>query len=134
MTGAHLSRRFVEETVMTVRLTAMHNEGSTIRPWTVSKAKYAKEKMLVRPTDSAAGFKGSAGRLIEFLSTGWTGRERGYVLSVAAVRKLEALFDAGYRARSGLPPWTKSALIAPDGTETTVREAMKELGRKAVTS
>jgi tail lysozyme len=60
-------------------------------------ARYAKNKMLVR-SDDGSGFKTRAAYLAEALGGRWSNRESGYVMSRAAVTKLEQLYAAGFNA------------------------------------
>lgn len=76
-------------------------------------ARYAKGMLLVTPASDGSGLKGRVHRLIEFLNGRYTGRERGYIMSAAKVRKLEHLVSEGWNATLGLYPWTRARLIPP---------------------
>lgn len=68
--------------------------------YTVSPARYAKGKLIVR-CPSADGFKTRAARLIgDGLHARWTHRERGYIASPAMVAKFERMFAEGWDASS----------------------------------
>ncbi len=84
--------------------------------YTTAPAKYAKGKVLVRPTRDGSGLKGRAHRLVGYLRGRWTNRERGYVLTASKVAKLARLWTDGYDATpGGLPPWSKRRpeLVSP---------------------
>lgn len=63
----------------------------------VRPAGYADGKLLVR-SPSGDGWKTHASRLCEAFGGRYTGRERGYIMTPAAVRKVRAAFEAGYDA------------------------------------
>lgn len=67
--------------------------------FTVSKARYAKGMMLVRPVNDGTGTKTRSARLCVALRARWTNRERGYVMSLAKVEKLRDLVSDGADAR-----------------------------------
>ncbi len=66
--------------------------------YSVSPARYAKGKMVVRPLDSRDGMKGCSSYLIEALGGRYVGRSHGYHMSPAAVAKLDKLSQAGFHA------------------------------------
>lgn len=66
--------------------------------FTVSDARYAKGKLLVRTIPDGSGIKTRADRLAAALGGRWVGRESGYIMGAAAVEKLKTLHAAGFSA------------------------------------
>lgn len=64
----------------------------------MTKARYAKNMMLVRVRRETHGMKNRAARLCDHLRGRWTNREKGYVMSRCKVEKLKALYTAGWDA------------------------------------
>lgn len=67
-------------------------------PYTISEARYAKGKMVIRPNDDAGIYKGRSAYLADAIGGRWVNRSRGYVVSAAAANKFEILYAAGFDA------------------------------------
>ena len=103
----------------------MSNRGFTVQP-----ARYAKDKMLIRVTNSRDGLKGRSSYLLDALNARYTHREHGYILSPAAVEKLIALYDAGYDARLRLFSDSPVRLHKGNGPDMSLSDALKTIGFK----
>lgn len=102
----------------------------TIRGFTVSPARYAKGKMLVRVHDSHDGLKGRASYLCDALNARYTHREGGYILSPAAAEKLIALYDAGYDGCLRFSRSTPAEVRIGYGPKLSIVDALKAIGFK----
>jgi hypothetical protein len=72
--------------------------------YTVFPAHYSKGNFIIRPTDSAGGFKSRASYLCDKLNMRWVNRSRGYVASPSKLRKFEKLYAeaiAAWNTRNG---------------------------------
>lgn len=60
-------------------------------------ARYAKNKLALRPKDGVGGMKGRAARLINAIAPSgrWSSREKAYIVSPAQAAKFIAAFDRG---------------------------------------
>ncbi len=71
-----------------------------IHTYTVSDARYSKNKKVVR-TPSTDGYLTDAGSMAKSLSNGrWSNKEHGYIMSIAASMKFEKYLELGYMASS----------------------------------
>lgn len=68
--------------------------------YTITPARYAKGKMIIRPKSDGSGFKTRAARLAEAKGIGgrWVHRSGGYTVSPAAARRFEKLYAEGWDA------------------------------------
>lgn len=66
----------------------------------ITPARYAKGKMIIRPTSDGSGYKTRAARLAEAKGIGgrWVNRSGGYTVSPTAARKFEKLYAEGWDA------------------------------------
>ena len=72
-------------------------EADSLRgPYSISKARYAKGKMVVRIRPDGTGFKTRSSRLIEALGGKWVHRDHGYQVSQATASRFESLYGQGY--------------------------------------
>lgn len=74
--------------------------GETSAPYTITPARYAKGKMVIRPTSNGTGFKTRAARLAEAKGIGgkWVHRSGGYNVSPSAAKRFEKLYAEGWDA------------------------------------
>lgn len=68
--------------------------------YTITPARYAKGKMIIRPTPDGTGYKNRAARLAEARGIGgrYVGRSGGYTVSPTAASKFERLYAEGWDA------------------------------------
>lgn len=66
----------------------------------ISRARYARGCVAVRPLDSRDEFKGRVSHLACSLNMRFSGRECAYIASAAKARKLVALLDSGWRGNT----------------------------------
>lgn len=72
-------------------------EADSLRePYSVSKTRYAKGKLVVRIRPDGTGFKTRAAYLIEVLGGRWVHRDHGYQVSQATANRFESLYWQGY--------------------------------------
>lgn len=76
----------------------MHH--GTNAPYTITPARNAKGKMVIRPTPDGTGFKTRAACLAEAKGIGgkWVNRSRGYHVSPSAAVRFERLYAEGWNA------------------------------------
>jgi len=82
--------------------------------YTMSPARYAKNKVAVRVLDGKDGFKGRASYLASALPSSYSHREGAYIMSKSAALRLHKLYQAGWDA--GLFPATgkkRPSLVPP---------------------
>lgn len=70
-------------------------EGDVSPAFRISKARYAKGSVAVRPTRQGE-YKGRAGRLAEAVGGRYSSREDAYIMSEAKGRRLQKLYDEGW--------------------------------------
>jgi DNA topoisomerase IB len=124
-----------ESTVRSGRSEGRDGEGSDVAsPFTVSKARYAKNSVAVR-AKSEGDYKSRAQRLAEAVGGRWSNREHAYIMSESKARRLQKLHDDDYDANpySGkLEPPKSAAQESPDvlyqssNTRLGFREASPE--------
>ncbi len=71
--------------------------------YTIEAARYANNKLALRPMDSKDGYTGRAARLINAIAPNarWSGRECAYIISPAQAKKVIAAFERGADATFG---------------------------------
>lgn len=79
--------------------------------YTITPARYAKDKVVLRVAPDGTGYKNRAARLICARGFGarWVNRYCGYVVSPAAAERFRRLYDAGWDAC-----YATGALVAPE--------------------
>jgi hypothetical protein len=79
------------------KLNGKNKHGVQKATFTVSPARYAKGKMIVR-APSTDGYKTQAGRIAEAVGGKYSGREKGYVMAPTRAKLMEHLMDVGAEA------------------------------------
>lgn len=74
------------------------NTPETKKLHTVSSARYAKGKNVVRTKPNSSGFKGNSAAMAEAVGGKYSRREDGYIMSAAQTKAMESLLNAGAEA------------------------------------
>lgn len=74
--------------------------NGTALPYTITPSRYARNKLVIRPTPDGTGLKTRAACLAECKAVNgkWVGRSGGYHVSKRGAKTFEKLFAEGYDA------------------------------------